>query len=294
MISVIIAVYNEENLIIQNLQSIYKQISVLPDFEIVVVASGCTDNTVDMIKFLKREMKSIILVEERNRNGKASAINIAHNRVRGDICILMDGDVFLGRNSIIELIKPFKDKSINLSCSRVIPRKYKNVFNQIASIRCEVWHDYRLSQSEKALPLIPSGYLYAIRSRNLPDIPNNIINDDQYIGLVQSDGAYKSVYSQNSIIYPIYPKTFDDYIKQRLRTQLGRIQLERVFGSQIQKDFLSFSTKKTFITNVEKKPYAILNLLLELYVRNECKSIYENKRINRCYIWEPIQSTKCL
>jgi glycosyltransferase involved in cell wall biosynthesis len=68
-ISVGICAYNEEGNL-PHILSVMTQES-LPD-EIVVVASGCTDRTVDVAK----SYSSVRVLEQERREGKASAINL--------------------------------------------------------------------------------------------------------------------------------------------------------------------------------------------------------------------------
>ena len=72
------AVYNEENNIKKFITSVISQ-KTSPNFilkEIIIVASGCTDNTIPIVENLMRKYKIIKLISQKNREGKASAVNI--------------------------------------------------------------------------------------------------------------------------------------------------------------------------------------------------------------------------
>mgnify|MGYP001590781332 FL=1 len=73
MITVGIPTYNEENSIAKCINSILPQIK--KDDEVIVVASGCTDNTVLEIKKIMEKDKRVKLIIETERKGKSSALN---------------------------------------------------------------------------------------------------------------------------------------------------------------------------------------------------------------------------
>lgn len=97
-LSVVMAVYNEERNIKNILIKLAEQSSVRKVKEIVVVSSGSTDRTEDIIQSIQSSL--IILVREKTRNGKISALKKAAQFVSGDNILLIDGDVDIEKNFI--------------------------------------------------------------------------------------------------------------------------------------------------------------------------------------------------
>src|SRR5581483_4970796 len=64
--------------------------------EIVVVASGCTDQTCNIVRSYERRDPRIRLYEQTTREGKTSAINLFLQNARQDICVVESGDTLPG------------------------------------------------------------------------------------------------------------------------------------------------------------------------------------------------------
>ena len=95
-LSVIIPVYNEEDVIIDCLKSLSNQI--YKDFEIIVVDDGSTDNS----KFKSQNLK--ILTQ--NHKGPGAARNLGAKHAKGDILVFVDADMTFDSKFLQELIEP--------------------------------------------------------------------------------------------------------------------------------------------------------------------------------------------
>ena len=88
-VSVVVAVYNEENYVAQCLDSLLAQ--KLEDLEIIVVNDGATDKTPGIIETYARQHKSIRLINQENR-GLSHARNVGMKLVQGEYVGFVDGD----------------------------------------------------------------------------------------------------------------------------------------------------------------------------------------------------------
>jgi biofilm PGA synthesis N-glycosyltransferase PgaC len=88
-VSFLIPAFNEARHIRQSLEGILKV--DYPDFEIVVIDDGSTDDTVEKILPLVREGR-VRLVRKMNNEGKAMALNDAVRVASGEIFVVMDAD----------------------------------------------------------------------------------------------------------------------------------------------------------------------------------------------------------
>jgi len=101
-ISVIIPTYNEEDVILDCLNSLSKQ--SLQDFEVIVIDDGSTDRTVEKIIDVK--------VLRQNHLGAGAARNLGAKQAMGDILVFVDSDMTFDRNFLKMLVKPiFAKKS---------------------------------------------------------------------------------------------------------------------------------------------------------------------------------------
>lgn len=110
MLSTIICAHNEEYGIGKLLDNLSEQRvpSEIEDHEILIVASGCTDRTVPIVKKYMTQNQKIKLFEEKERKGKASALNKALKEARGDILVYLPADVQPLDDGLFYLILPLE------------------------------------------------------------------------------------------------------------------------------------------------------------------------------------------
>lgn len=90
-ISVIIAVYNQEKLIGEAIQSALNQVDV--DLEIICVNDGSTDQTEKVIEEYIKKDKRVFLINQPNM-GEGLARNAGINAARGEYIVFLDSDDF--------------------------------------------------------------------------------------------------------------------------------------------------------------------------------------------------------
>lgn len=95
MISIIIPALNEEKYIEDTLKSIKR--SDFRDYEIIVVANGCTDKTVDKASKLADR---IIVLDERH---VSKARNQGAAKAKGDILVFLDADTCLSKDTLTKI-----------------------------------------------------------------------------------------------------------------------------------------------------------------------------------------------
>ena len=88
-LSIVIPVYNES----ENIKPLYDEIiSVVEDFELIIVDDGSTDSTWDVIKEIAQKDKRVIGIRFTRNFGQTQAIKAGIEIAKNDIIILMDGD----------------------------------------------------------------------------------------------------------------------------------------------------------------------------------------------------------
>lgn len=107
-ISVLLAVYNEEEHIEEAVQSVINQSE--KDFELIIVDDGSTDNTlVKLIELMKNDNR--IKVLSPGKVGKNGAFNLAFSQSRAKLITLFAGDDKMPFNSLECRIQPFEERN---------------------------------------------------------------------------------------------------------------------------------------------------------------------------------------
>jgi len=102
-ISVIIPVFNEEDEILDCLESLGKQ--DYKDFEIIVIDDGSTDNT-------RKELKNLVNVVpflsfyKQDHKGPGAARNLGARHAGGKILVFVDADMTFDKNFLTKLVAP--------------------------------------------------------------------------------------------------------------------------------------------------------------------------------------------
>jgi poly-beta-1,6-N-acetyl-D-glucosamine synthase len=267
MISIGICAYNEEG----NIGHLLKRLSKYP-FEIIVVASGCTDSTIPIVKNF-----NVKLIEQREREGKASAINIFLSEARGDILILQSADTLPTDFTFKYLLKPFEDKRIGMTGAHPIPVDEFKGMGAVAHLLWKVHH-------ETALMSAKSGEVCAFRnviSRIDPETPV----DEAYIEFSIVRKGYKVQYAPLSIILNKGAGNLDDFMKQRVRIYRGHLSL-KARGYQVPTmNYLNLikatlrATETNYLTMIKTTYY-------EMLARRKAK------RLQDLTIWDMANSTK--
>ena len=116
MISIIITAYKEERTIGKAIQAVLDN-KLQENFEILVLAPD--EGTLKIAKDFSKKNKEVKVFKDPGK-GKPAALNLAFSKVRGEILVLTDGDVYMGENAISELLKGFTDGGVGAVASRPI------------------------------------------------------------------------------------------------------------------------------------------------------------------------------
>ena len=94
--SVVIPLYNEEDIIERNLKEV---ITTFDDFgcpyEIIAIDDGSTDSSYHILKSLKKHIPNLIVKRNRKNFGKGRALKKAFKYCRGDLIVWLDADLDL-------------------------------------------------------------------------------------------------------------------------------------------------------------------------------------------------------
>ena len=126
-ITVGICAYNEAQIIERAIRSIFSQkLSGIVVKEVLVVSSGSTDDTDEIVTKLIPEFPPLRLFRQEKREGKNSAINCYLDNKTCDIVVMLNADnVFGTDDSLQKLVEPFRDPKVGITGGRPIPTNDK-------------------------------------------------------------------------------------------------------------------------------------------------------------------------
>lgn len=222
--SIGVMAFNEEANIGYLLKSLLDQrLSRCKISEIVVVASGCTDNTVGIVESIAEYNSLVELIVQETREGKASGINLFLSKAKGDVVIIESGDTLPEEDAIENLVRPFYDRSVGMTGARPIPVNSGDTFMGYTV------HLFWRLHHELALVNPKLGELIAFRNI-IREIPENTAVDEASIESIITEAGYRIHYAKDAVVYNKGAETVNDFLKQRRRIMVGHKHLQMSRG----------------------------------------------------------------
>lgn len=225
--SVGVMAFNEEANIGHLLESLRRQhLATCRIHGILVVASGCTDATERIVASIARSDPLVKLAVQREREGKASAINLFLSRAEGDVMVIESGDTIPDRNAVEELVRPFRDPEIGMTGAHPIPVDSEDRFMGFTS------HLFWRLHHTLALNHPKLGEMIAFRNI-VREIPKDTAVDEASIEALVTEAGYRIHYAADAVVYNKGPETIADFLKQRRRITAGHKHLQSTRGYRV-------------------------------------------------------------
>jgi len=219
--------YNEGANIAKTLRALLEQRTTTCVIEeILVVVSGCTDNTEAVVREFCAQYPQIKLITQAKREGKASAVNVFLSTVQTDIVVVVGADTIPGLESIQYLVEPFIDPEVGMTGGHPIPLNDPNTFMGFAvHMLWELHHQIALRTPKM-------GELTAFR-RIFKRIPVRSAVDEAAMEPLIVGQGYKLRYVPEAVVSNRGPQTLGDFLKQRRRIYSGHLKLRQRQGYRV-------------------------------------------------------------
>src|SRR5260370_21666454 len=112
---------------------------------VLVIASGCTDRTEEIVRSAAAKDRRLRLVVESERSGKASALNILLRHSSEPFVVILGGDVVFTPGSLARLVEPLADPSVGMTGARPAPTNPRNgIVRHALNVLWDVHHELSL------------------------------------------------------------------------------------------------------------------------------------------------------
>lgn len=226
------AVYNEELVIQQKLQSIFRTNYPQHKIKLLLGSDGSTDETDSLIKnFGKEEAIELYIFE--GRSGKPHIVNELYKKYltqikqpNKDILVLTDANVMFDPDTIFELVKFFKDEQTGIVGATIQNAKTDNLGigaleKQYISRENRIKH-YESILFKKAMGVF--GGCYALRACLFQAVPDKFIVDDFFISLYILQKKYNCLQNIKAIAYEDVPGKLTEEFRRKRRIGAGNMQ----------------------------------------------------------------------
>jgi len=297
-VSIGICCYNEERNIGLILDNLLKQpFGENTLIEIIIVASGCTDRTVEIVKEWQVRDERIVLIEEEERTGKAAALNKILQRYKGDILIHLDADTLPKIGAFEPLLRHFSNPKVGGVTGYSIPCSRGKFMDKMNEVIWDLWNETQSYLNHLGMAQHLNGLLFAIRRGSCDKVPEDIINDDAFIGIKCKQKGYSIHFEKAAITFFQGTGTVNELIAQRRRVIYGHMKVKRETGvAPLVLEMCPLKIKiNVFARWLRKKarltPYLLAACILELYA-NILAAIDVMKGGERHIVWRIAETTK--
>jgi len=216
-VSVLIPAFDAERYVAPKLESLLAQDYPAEKLEILVYSDASTDRTDEEIR--RFEARGVRLVRGEARRGKPTALNVLRPLATGEILVLTDIRQPVSKNAIADLVSHFYDEEVACVSGNLVLEGGTG-----AGFYWSYENFIRQSEARFRGMVGVTGPLYAIRARDLGEVPTDIILDDMWIPMRLALQGKKLVLEERAVAVD---EAFEDDREKgrKVRTLAGNFQL---------------------------------------------------------------------
>lgn len=225
-VSILVPTYNEENVIEDRIKNLNHLNYIKDNYEVIIVDSGSNDSTREIVG---RKMKEnagkpqLKLVIEKERRGKASAINYGKKHARGDIILVTDANSIFERNVLKEMMPHFSNPKIGAVGGRYTLPEFNSIITSSNQFYLDIEYIMRKGESALDSACLFHGEINAWR-KNIVDADTEIVSEDLDMAIQIRRKKYNVEYEPKAINYEPAPTSIEEQIIQRKRNSIGTIK----------------------------------------------------------------------
>lgn len=221
-VSLIVCAYNEEHVIAEKMKNALSCNYPSDKYEIIIVSDGSDDGTNRIIEgFTDSKFR---FIPNKNRGGKATALNTAFENCTGDICVLTDANVIFEPDAINKLVRRFSDGTIGAAVGNVILRSASGEISG-ESFYSRYEKAIHTSENNWATMITVDGAMYAIRSKYARAIPTDTVTDDWFIASRALSDKKRIVYQPEAVGFEDAASSVSGEFDRKVRMIAGGFQL---------------------------------------------------------------------
>lgn len=220
-VSIVIAVYNEEDVLEDRIANCLSVDYPLEKLEILIASDGSTDRTNEIAARHAGERVKLIALAD--RNGKAFALNQAIPQARGEILLLTDSNTTYEKGAVRKLVRHFRDPAVGGVCGELRVRPFDEA-TAGESVYWKYENVLKFMESRLDMTLGANGGIYAIRREAFRSIPDGTIVDDFVVFLNVRKAGFKTLFDPEAVAYERSAPSLRDEYRRKVRIGAGDLQ----------------------------------------------------------------------
>jgi poly-beta-1,6-N-acetyl-D-glucosamine synthase len=226
-VSIIVPVYNEGVSIKASLHALVKL--DYPNYEIIVVDDGSSDQTYRRALDVSRLAKPLIRVLTQSNGGKADALNHGVSAAAGEIVVCVDGDSLVHSDALKHAVLHFRDPRVGAvsGCVRVLNRS--KLIARLQALEYIAGNALpKRAQNLGGVVTVVPGPLGVFRKSAVAQVGGYDLDtfaEDFDISLKILAAGWHVSYESRALVSTEVPESINDLVKQRYRWTRGWVQV---------------------------------------------------------------------
>jgi poly-beta-1,6-N-acetyl-D-glucosamine synthase len=230
-VSIVVPAYNEAANIRRLLSALLEQETAAARIiEIVVVASGCTDDTAEAARQFGRGRPGVHVHVQERRDGKVAAINayLKMRDPRAEVTFVCSADLDPARDVVEKMVCFLRDHpKVGMVGGRPVPNNDgSKLVGRMVKVLWDLHH--RVS-----LEVPKMGEIVAFRAHLVEYVSELSVVDEASIEDIVRAKGYELGYVPDAIVTNHGPETLGEYFEQRRRVARGHYWLKFAFGYEV-------------------------------------------------------------
>jgi biofilm PGA synthesis N-glycosyltransferase PgaC len=230
-VSVLVPAHNEASNIQNVLASLLAQRTSLARLiEIVVVASGCTDDTAELARSVARGKPGVHVHVQERRGGKVAAINdyLKVRDPRADVIVICSADLHVAPDVVERIVQCLGDRpQVGMVGARPVPDNDRAALvGRMVNVLWEMHHRIALVEPKM-------GELVAFRAKLIERVSELSVVDEASIEDVVRSKGFDLAYVGDAVVTNHGPERLSEYFEQRRRIARGHYWLDFAFGYRV-------------------------------------------------------------
>jgi biofilm PGA synthesis N-glycosyltransferase PgaC len=247
-VTILIAAYNEEQVIADKLENCLSLHYPPNNIEIIIASDGSTDQTEKIVKRYALNNPNIKLLAFKIREGKANVLNKAIHHCNGEIVFFSDANAMYNEDAILNGIRHFVDPLVGCVAGekRIVQnRKDANISGK-EGLYWRLESFIKFLESDLDTVIGADGALYAIRKELYEELPRDTAVDDFLESMLIVKKSYKIAYEPEAYSLESSGKSFRREFNRKVRIAAGNFNnlkyLNEFFKLNL-RSFMFFSHK---------------------------------------------------
>ncbi len=227
-VSVIMSVYNEEDVISAKLQNLIGLDYMKEKIEVLIGSDASTDKTNVIIEGFRDSR--IKLFKNDSRRGKPATLNELVQKAKGDVLVFCDARQKFAPDAVRQLVANFTDKKVGCVSGELMFSQKENATAKGVNLYWSYEKFIRSQESRVHSMLGATGAIYAVRRQLYSPIPTDIVLDDMYVPLKIVQKGYRAVFDETAKAYDEVADSPQEEHRRKTRTLYGNFQIFAKFS----------------------------------------------------------------